>query len=229
MAQLHIIFDKDGVITDNNSFHFDAWQVFFKKYNVSLPADDFHARVFGKTNEEILVELFPGPLSQAQLEFWAEEKEEMFRTIYRQHFKLTAGLGDFLDSLYQNQIPAAVATNAPQSNLDFTLDTGKIRHVFKVAITPKWVAAPKPAPDIYLKAAELLGAQPDQCVVFEDSFTGIAAARAAGCWVIGVASTYPAEELAKEVHHVIKDFTEISLPWLQTWFDERQRGKKASV
>lgn len=225
MPQLHVIFDKDGVITDNNSFHFDAWQVFFKKYNVNVPAEDFHARVFGKTNEEILVELFEGPLTQEQLEFWAEEKEEMFRQIYRPLFKLTDGLGAFLEELYQGAIPAAVATNAPQSNLDFTLDTGAIRHVFKVAITPKWVAKPKPAPDIYLKAAELLGTTTSQCVVFEDSFTGIEAARAAGAWVIGVGSTYPMEDLAKVCHHVIKDFTEINLGWLQTWFDAQVAGQ----
>lgn len=221
MPQLHVIFDKDGVITDNNSYHFDAWQVFFQKYQVSVPAEDFHKRVFGKTNEEILVELFPGPLSQEQLEYWAEEKEAMFREIYRPHFVLTAGLHDFLEQLYKGNIPAAVATNAPQSNLDFTLDVGNIRHVFKAAITPKWVAKPKPAPDIYLKAAELLGAEPGHCVVFEDSFTGIEAARAAGCIVIGVGSTYPMEDLAKVCHHVIKDFTEISLPWLLDWFQAR--------
>ena len=221
MAQLHVIFDKDGVITDNNSYHFDAWQVFFQKYNVSVPAEDFHARVFGKTNQEILVELFEGPLTDQQLEDWAEEKEAMFREIYKEHFVLTPGLPAFLEELYIAKIPAAVATNAPQSNLDFTLDTGKIRHVFQVTITPKAVALPKPAPDIYIKAAELLGAAPNQCVVFEDSFTGIDAALAAGCNVIGVASTYPAEDLAKVVHHVITDFREINLAWLQSWFDSR--------
>jgi HAD superfamily hydrolase (TIGR01509 family) len=221
MAQLHVIFDKDGVITDNNRFHFDAWQVFFSKYDVNVPAEDFAAKVFGKTNQEILVQLFDGPLTDDQLDSWAEEKEEMFRAIYKEHFVLTNGLPSFLEELYTAKIPAAVATNAPQSNLDFTLDMGKIRHVFQVTITPKAVALPKPAPDIYIKAAELLGAQPNQCVVFEDSFTGIDAALGAGCWVIGVASTYPAEDLAKRVHHVIQDFSEIDLAWLQAWFDEK--------
>lgn len=219
MAQLHVIFDKDGVITDNNRFHFDAWQVFFKKYNVTVPAEEFHAKVFGKTNEEILVQLFDGPLTKEQLTDWAEEKEAMFRDIYRDQFKLTDGLAEFFQELHQHGIPAAVATNAPQSNLDFTLDMANIRHVFKATITPAWVAAPKPAPDLYLKAAELLGAKPGHCVVFEDSFTGIEAANKAGCLVIAVASTYPAEELAAVSHHVIKDFTEISLKWLQNWFD----------
>jgi beta-phosphoglucomutase-like phosphatase (HAD superfamily) len=76
------------------------------------------------------------------------------------------------------------------------------------------VARPKPHPDIYLRAAELLGVPPEDCVVFEDSLTGIQAARAAGMAVVGVGTTH--DELPG-VGLEIRDFTSPALePWLAT-------------
>ncbi|MES2389775.1 MAG: HAD family hydrolase, partial [Bacteroidota bacterium] len=180
MAELAVIFDKDGVITNNNDYHLLAWKVFNKKYNLELTDEDFKINVVGKTNHELLRDYFPAHYTDEQINELAEEKEAMFREIYLPDFKLTKGLNAFLEKLTAAGIPIGVATNAPQSNLDFTMLHGKIGHHFKVMITPKAVPRGKPFPDIYLKAAELLETAPERCVVFEDSFTGIRAARAAG-------------------------------------------------
>jgi beta-phosphoglucomutase-like phosphatase (HAD superfamily) len=83
-----------------------------------------------------------------------------------------------------------VGTNAERANVDFVLREGSLRKFFRVAVDGQQVANPKPHPDVYLRAAELLGVPPAHCVVFEDSHGGVAAGLAAGMRVVGITTTY---------------------------------------
>ena len=203
------LFDKDGVITDNNAYHKTAWHKFLEKYDMQIPEEEFEKKIYGRTNEEILHEIWPKPLSASEAEELSEAKEALFREIYLPDFKLTQGLQAFLDSALHHGISMAVATNAPKSNLDFTLDTGQLRKYFKAAVYAIQVGKPKPAPDVYLKAAELLSYEPSRCIVFEDSLTGIKAARAAGAAVIAITTTYPRAALERVADLVIDSFDEL--------------------
>jgi HAD superfamily hydrolase (TIGR01509 family) len=84
----------------------------------------------------------------------------------------------------------AVATNAEPQNVDFVLDRAGLRQYFRVVVDGHQVSHPKPHPEIYLRAAELLGTAPANCIVLEDSHTGVAAARAAGMRVAGLGTTF---------------------------------------
>ena len=88
-----------------------------------------------------------------------------------------------------SSLPIGLATNGEPANVDLVLDGVNIRKHFKAVVTGHEVRLPKPHPDIYLKAAEMLGMTPENCVVFEDSLTGIEAARAAGMRVAGLTTT----------------------------------------
>ena len=88
-------------------------------------------------------------------------------------------------------MPIALATNAERANVDFVLDGGRLRPYFDAIVDGSQVERPKPAPDVYLRAAELLAVPPRNCIVFEDSPVGVAAAVAAGMRVVGVL-THPA-------------------------------------
>jgi HAD superfamily hydrolase (TIGR01509 family) len=101
---------------------------------------------------------------------------------------LVPGLRPFLD-LYRGS-PMAVATNAEPENVNSVLDRAGLRDYFRVVVDGHQVSRPKPHPDIYLRAASLLEIAPSNCIVLEDSHTGVAAARAAGMRVIGLATTY---------------------------------------
>ncbi len=203
------LFDKDGVITDNNAWHKLAWHKFLEKYELQIPEEEFEKKIYGRTNEEILHEIWPNALSGEEAEQLSEAKEALFREIYLPEFKLTQGLQGFLDSAHELGISMAVATNAPKSNLDFTLDTGNLRKYFKAAVYAIQVGKPKPAPDVYLKAAELLGFEPSHCIVFEDSLTGIKAARAAGTAVVAITTTYSRAALERVADLVIDSFDEL--------------------
>ncbi len=204
-----VIFDLDGVIIHNNDWHLKSWLIFARQMGISLTAEEFPERIFGKTNEQILEKEFPSA-SAAQLEAWSLEKEALYREMYTPHFQLAEGLFDFLENLKKAGIPMAVASNAPLVNVDFALDSGKIRDFFDVVMYAGLVARPKPAPDIYLKSADLLGLKPQHCFVIEDSPTGLEAARQAGCKTLAITSTYPGSELIPLANHVFDHFTEIN-------------------
>lgn len=200
----------DGVIIDNNDWHLKAWMEYAGKLGIPLRAEEFHTRVFGKTNEEILLDAFPEANPDQILE-WSLEKEALYREMYRPHFELASGLPNFLDQIKSAGLPMAVASNAPRVNVDFALDEGKIREYFDTYLYYGVVARPKPAPDIYLESCHRLGFEPSDCWVIEDSPTGIQSAVQAGCVAIGITSTFPGEDLLRLTPHVFPNFREISL------------------
>ena len=107
-------------------------------------------------------------------------------------------------------IKTAVATSAPTSNLNFTLDSLGIRNLFDVIVDASGITKGKPDPEIYLKAAELLEISPMDCVVFEDSISGIKSGHNAGMKVVALITTHSKDELP-ETYLSIKDFSEISI------------------
>jgi len=101
---------------------------------------------------------------------------------------LVPGLRPFLERY--RQAPLAVATNGEPDNVSFLLDRTGLRHFFRVVVDGSQVERPKPDPEIYLRAAGLLGVAPENAIVFEDSPSGVQAARTAGMRVIGLRTTY---------------------------------------
>ena len=97
------------------------------------------------------------------------------------------GVGEFLHS--HRQYPAAVASNAEAANIEFVLSELEIRDCFQAVVSGCEVSLPKPSPEIYLLAAAKLGFAPEECLVFEDSVTGMTAARNAGMRVVGLSTT----------------------------------------
>ena len=208
--ELALVFDIDGVIVDSNPVHIVAWHEYLRSFGVKAPMD-FEQGMFGKRNDEIVRSVFgPGP-SDADVWRRGEEKERLYREmmgpVLERH--LVPGFMDFLGR--HRAVPMAVATNAERANVDFVLDGAGIRDYFRVVLDGGQVRRPKPAPDIYLRAAELLGAPPADCIVFEDSHAGVEAARLSGARVVGLLTTHP--ELAR-VDLMIQDFLD---PVLETW------------
>jgi beta-phosphoglucomutase len=206
---LAVIFDMDGVIVDNMEYHKKAWGIFLKKYAPDIELEEF-SRHFGKVNRDLLKIVFKREITAEEESRFGEEKEAIYREIYADHIVPLSGLPDFLDSLKENSVKTAVATAAPRINMDFVFEKTGLRKYFDVLIDATEVTRGKPDPEIYLKAAQRLSCLPDSCLVFEDSFPGVQAARRAGMKVIALATSHPAESL-KDAERVIKDFTEISL------------------
>jgi beta-phosphoglucomutase len=214
------IFDMDGVIVDTNPHHRIAWRTYFEQHGKPLTDEDFVRFVSGKHNDDILTHLFPDhPLSVAESRELAAEKESLFRELYLPDISHVAGLTTFLGLLQKTGILTAVGTSAPVENLDFVMDALNLRPYFNILLDESKVSKPKPDPEIYQKAMQLLGVAPHESIIFEDSTTGIRAAKAAGAYVIGLATTESPEKLISVgADEVIRDFTELAPTRFQELF-----------
>jgi beta-phosphoglucomutase family hydrolase len=187
-AGLALIFDLDGVIVDSMPVHELAW----RRYLESLGFDggDIPSRMHGRRNDEIVRDFLGEALDHDTVLAHGAAKERVFRDMLREQLleNLVPGIAEWLDHV--EGAPIALATNAERANIDFTLDGAGLRRYFDVIVDGSEVSRPKPAPDVYLRAAELLTISPGNCIVFEDSPVGVAAAVAAGMRVVGM-RTHP--------------------------------------
>jgi beta-phosphoglucomutase len=202
-----LLFDMDGVLVDNDAFHFKSFEIFCKKYGITFSSEFYTSTITGRTNEAIMRALFGEGITLQEVNKLAFEKEKIYRDIFKPYIKLPNGLLELLELANKKNVSCAVASNGPFENIDFVLDETGIRKYFTVAVNATMVKEGKPAPDIYLKAAELLGKTVQECVVFEDSPTGIKAAVAANIKVIGLSTTHKEDEL-KGTEFIVSDFTD---------------------
>lgn len=197
----------DGVIIDSNPFHKISLKQFCKKYGYDLTEEQLREKIYGRTNKDWIVNVF-GPLDEQRLRAYGEEKEALFREIYQNDIKPVDGLVDFLQKLETLRLPRAIATSAPRANVDFTLSKTGTGKYFPVILDESFVSKGKPDPEIYLKTAAALKFEPANCIVFEDSLSGVKAGKSAGCKVVGITTTHTREEL-HETDLVIDDFTNL--------------------
>ncbi len=204
-----LIFDMDGVLFSNSDYHIEAWIVYARKFGREITAEDVRSRL-GWNNRDYMRFIFNRDPTEDEVEHSVVEKEEVYRTICREHLVHPEGLLAFLEAARAAGIKMGVATSAPPDNVRFTLDGLDIRKYFKVVVDATQVKKSKPDPAIYLKAAEQLGVQPEQCIVFEDAIAGIQSGKAAGMSVIAITSSYPAEVLAQHnPDAVIESFNDL--------------------
>ncbi len=185
---LAFIFDLDGVLVHSMPLHTAAWERYLK--NLGIRIGDLERRMHGKRNSELVRDLIDNTLSEnATLEHGAA-KERLFRKMLLDSDITQFRVPGLLEFLHRHQhVPKAVGSNAEPANIDFVLDRFNLRPFFPVIVNGMQVRRPKPFPDIYLSAAQQLGAAPANCIVFEDSPTGVEAARAAGMRIVGVETT----------------------------------------
>ncbi|TDH21482.1 HAD family phosphatase [Segetibacter sp. 3557_3] len=200
-----VLFDMDGVIVDSNPYHKKAFEQFFEEHEVSLSDEELKTHVYGRTNKEIMPYVFKDDYTPEKGEVWADEKEALFRDLYKSDIEPVKDLVPFLQQLRAANIKTAVGTSAPRANLDFVLDALAIREYFDALLDSTDVISGKPDPEIYLNSAQKLGIDPSACIVIEDSLAGVQAGLSAGMKVIGITTTHTPEELAN-THLVIDDY-----------------------
>jgi beta-phosphoglucomutase family hydrolase len=203
------IFDMDGVLLDNASYHIRAWQQLGSELGENL-SDAEIRKVFGQRNREMLGALMGRTFSEDELMRLTGHKEEIYRGIIAPHLAPTAGLPEFLKELKKGAVKTAVATSGPRDNVRFVLERLALEPYFDAVITGVDVTNSKPAPDIFLLAARRIGLAAPRCVVFEDSVAGIEASHRAGCPCVALSTTHPFEELSRTTAcRVVRDFTEL--------------------
>jgi beta-phosphoglucomutase len=211
------IFDMDGTLADTMPYHQLAWDAMIPELGVQPDRDEFFHWSAGLTNREIFPRLLGREVSAEELGALSERKEALYRELYRPHLDVLPGVNSFLRRTIDAGYPRAVGSAAPPDNLDLVLDGLSLRHCFQAIVGGADVARGKPDPEIFLRAAGLLGVAPQACVVFEDAPAGIEAARRAGMSCVVVSTTLNREQVyalgrdSAHVTHIIDDFTDPSL------------------
>lgn len=201
-----VIFDLDGTLLDNNSFHRKSWIEYLKNMGRDISEEEFNENFNGRTNKDVIEYIFNRKMSPEEILKYSLEKEAVYREIYKPFIKPVVGLIQFLQILKDKKIPMAIATSGIQPNIDFMFENVPIKEYFSEVVNSSHISKGKPDPEIYLKVASMLNVSPENCLVFEDAVVGINAAKAAGMKVIAVATTQPKEELA-DADKIIDDFT----------------------
>lgn len=223
MKKFAVLFDMDGVIIDSNPAHKKAIVQFCNKYNKHLSDDEMKRYIWGRTNKEWIRHLFGEDLPDNELRVYADEKELLFRTIYKPDVRLLNGLPAFLELLKTHNIPMAIGTSAPRANVDFVFEHTGIGQYFDAVLDERAVTVGKPDPEIYLKAAKALNFAPADCIVIEDSLSGVEAGKRAGCKVIGITTTHSDAELA-QADITAADFSTLTLVELTNLFKSMKYG-----
>jgi len=200
MRNVAALFDLDGVIIDTEP----QYTAFWTRIGASLVPDiaDFAHKIKGQTLTAILSRYFPVSETQRQVVAALESFEA------EMSFPLVAGAIPFVDALRAVGVPTAVVTSSDKAKMrnllrripDFTTH-------FTAIFTAEDAVHSKPAPDCYLNAAARLGLSTKRCAIFEDSTSGLRAARAAGGHVVALATSQPADMLQPLADCVIPDFT----------------------
>jgi HAD superfamily hydrolase (TIGR01509 family) len=181
-----VIFDCDGTLVDSEPLARLAWERALAPHGYEIDDEEYaslvglpYARVHGFFAGRIPGLPEPG-------EFWTGYSGTLFALIDERLEPFPDAM-ETVAGLRERGVRVAVASSSPRERLDRTLRRARLADAFGVTVAGDEVTRGKPAPDMFLAAAERLGAEPARCVVIEDSAPGVAAARAAGMRTVGVA------------------------------------------
>ena len=162
-----------------------------------MPLPEGHFKLgFGKKNQIIIPEILGWATDAAEIAVLSDRKEEIYRELVGQSgVQILPGARELVSALRLEGIPRAIGSSTPRRNLDAIFAATGLQEFFDAVVCGDDVVDGKPAPDVFLLAAQMLGLPPAECLVVEDAHAGIEAARRAGIPVLAVATTNPLSEL----------------------------------
>jgi HAD superfamily hydrolase (TIGR01509 family) len=180
------IFDMDGLMIDSEPYWAKADKAFFEKYNKPYEPE-ISQRIMGMGQREIM-EFYKKEFGfVGDTQSLIRERKNLLYEFLLSEITLLEGVKEIISALYQEELILAVATSGHTvERAQSILGKVGLQKYFSLVVSGDDVEKSKPAPDIYLKTAELLFVQPSVCLVFEDAPTGVQAGKAAGMSVYGV-------------------------------------------
>jgi beta-phosphoglucomutase len=181
-----VLWDLDGTLVDSEDYHWQSWRDTLAADGIPLTHDQFLAS-FGQRNDRILGGWLGTDASDEQIQRIGDAKEAEYRRLAEQRGLVPLpGAGEWVARLHAEGWRQAVASSAPRQNVDVMLRLLKLEQYFDATAAAEDVTAGKPDPQVFRKAASLLGVPASRCIVVEDAAAGIEAARRAGMRCIGV-------------------------------------------
>ncbi|WP_452229675.1 beta-phosphoglucomutase [Lacinutrix sp. MEBiC02404] len=213
MSKKGFIFDLDGVIVDTAKYHFLAWKKLANQlgFEFTKEQNELFKGVSRKRCLEILLDIGKKEATQEQFDTWMIEKNVDYLQ-YIENMDASEILPDVprvLAFLKENNIP--IALGSASKNARPILEKVDLLHYFDAIVDGNNVTKAKPDPEVFLLAAEQLGVNPEDCIVFEDAVAGVEAANAANMISIGIGE----QNILKEANYIFSDFTEMENSFVQ--------------
>mgnify|MGYP001460085169 FL=1 len=183
-----IIFDMDGTIVDSLPYHYEAWKIFFNENKVENFSEKLNEYKGGGTLD-LMRTVYGNQYSKKELKKMSEDKEKIFRKIYKGEIKQILGFKKFLDELKSKDIMVGLASNAIRKNVSMIINELEIYDYFDSIICGDEVINGKPNPEMFNETIDRFNINKDECLIFEDSLEGVLAAKNSGVKVIGITSS----------------------------------------
>jgi beta-phosphoglucomutase len=206
---LALLFDLDGTLIDSDPLHEEVFREVLEPFGHTVDAAFYRRHIHGRHNPDIFADLCPGEDPHRM----GDEKEALFRARLPERVPPVPGLPELLDRAEAEGWPVAIVTNAPRDNAEAMLAALGLSDRFGTIFVGAECAQPKPDPAPYRAAQEHLGVRPHHSVAFEDSPSGLRAARASGAVTVGVGSSLDPDRLREAGAEAwIDDFADPALP-----------------
>lgn len=203
-----VIFDMDGTLINSTKADFLAWQKLFSFYGKSLTYEEY-IPLLGIKSAQVVKEFLPVK-NDEEIQMALTQKLVFFHEYVAENGIYPVPYADvFLKQIKQLDIPVALATSSRKAKMEMVMTKVNLVTLFDAIVTGGDVKNGKPAPDIFIKAAEKLGVRPQDCIVFEDASNGVKAAKNAFMKCVAVSSTQSPESL-READLVIDSFKDLS-------------------
>lgn len=181
------ILDLDGTLIDVFPAYEEAFRYAFRSAGKIYRKGSLD-KYYGQVDLEIIRQMLKKDMIDEDVEHIASIKRGHFLMIAREHVKILPYAIDLIMALKRRDIKIAIATSGQRAAADIGIDGLGVREIVSAIVTAQDVKNGKPAPDLFLKAAEDMNISPNECAVVEDSIHGIRAAKSAGMWSIAVAT-----------------------------------------
>ncbi len=179
-----LIFDCDGTLVDSMPLHYQVWVTALRRYDLDFPEKLFYQWA-GVPSDEIIRRLAVDQGLTVDAKAIAVERDAYFHSLPASELRPVAAVVE-IARRYHRQLPLAVATGSTQASAQASLRAIGILEWFDAIVSSKDVGPPKPAPDVFLAAAERIAIDPAACVAFEDGDAGLEAARTAGMRAVDI-------------------------------------------
>lgn len=184
-----VLFDMDGVVIDTMPLHRQIWREFARMHGLDPTEAEIRA-LDGLRAVDVVRHLFGPSLPEERVAALALEREDIFHQRLRTDpVRAVTGIEPFLAALGGAGVPRVLATSATRENVDLVLERLNLVGSFEAVVSAEDVRYGKPHPEVYLTAARRAGIAPERCLVAEDALPGVEAAKSAGAYCLGLATS----------------------------------------
>lgn len=204
-----VVFDFNGTLLWDTKYHNQAFDLFLEQHNIVLTDEEKSVKIYGKSNADIMRDIFGRPLTDLEIKEFSIEKELIYQELIVDNLHFAEGAEDLFEYLKAHNIPFCIATSSDFLNVEFYFREMQLERWF----SPEWVLfndgtlKGKPEPDLFLKAADRLQLNTSELVIFEDSKAGIKAAENAGAGKIYIVNSMN-DDFSDFEHEVLYNFNQ---------------------